>query len=35
MFIFQYSQITQKDIEQLADFLLKYQKVYVTSKLDF
>ena len=28
MFNFQHSQITQKKIEQLADLLLKYPKVY-------
>ena len=34
MFNFQHSQITQKEFEQLADLLLKYQKVYATSKFD-
>ena len=34
MFNFQHSQITQKEIEQLADLLLKYPKVYATSKFD-
>ena len=33
MFSFQYSQITQEEFEQLADLLLKYPKVYATSKL--
>ena len=33
MFIFQHSQITQKVFEQLAE-LLKYPKIYATSKLD-
>ena len=31
---FQHSQITQKEFEQLADLLLKYPKIYATSKLD-
>ena len=34
MFNFQHSQITQKEFEQLADLLLKYLKVYATSKID-
>ena len=34
MFNFQHSQITQKEFEQLADLLLKYPKVYSTSKVD-
>ena len=34
MFNFQHSQITQKEFEQLADLLLKYPKVYATSKSD-
>ena len=34
MFNFQHSQITQKEFEQLADLLLKYPKVYATSKID-
>ena len=34
MFKFQHSQITQKEFEQLADFLLKNPKVYATSKFD-
>ena len=34
MFYFQHSQITQKEFEQLADLLLKYPKVYATSKFD-
>ena len=33
MFNFQHSQITQKEFEQLADLLLKYPKVYATSKI--
>ena len=33
-FNFQHSQITQKKFEQLADLLLKYPKVYATSKFD-
>ena len=31
---FQYSQITQKELQQLADLFLKYTKVYATSKFD-
>ena len=34
MFNFQHSQIRQKEFEQLADLLLKYPKVYATSKFD-
>ena len=34
MFNFQHSQITQQEIEQLADLLSKYPKVYATSKFD-
>ena len=34
MFNFQHSQITQKNFEKLADLLLKYPKVYATSKFD-
>ena len=34
MFIFQHSQITQKEFEQLADLLKKYPKVYATLKFD-
>ena len=34
MFNFQHSQITQKKFERLADLLLKYPKVYATSKFD-
>ena len=34
MFNFQHSQITQKEIEQLADLLLKCPKIYATSKYD-
>ena len=34
MFNFQHSQITQKEFEQLANLLLKYPKVYATSKFD-
>ena len=34
LFNFQDSQITQKEFEQLADLLLKYPKVYGTSKID-
>ena len=34
MFNFQHSLITQKEFEQLADLLLKYPKVYATSKFD-
>ena len=34
MFNFKHSQITQKEFEQLADLLLKYPKVYATSKFD-
>ena len=34
MFNFQHSQITQEELEQLADLLLKYPKVYATSKFD-
>ena len=34
MFNFQHSQIAQKEFEQLADLLLKYPKVYATSKFD-
>ena len=33
-FSFQHSQITQKEIEQLADLLLKNPNVYATSKFD-
>ena len=34
LFTFQHSQITQNEFEQLADLLLKYPKVYATSKFD-
>ena len=34
MFIFQHSQITQQEIEELAELLLKYPIVYNTSKFD-
>ena len=34
MFNFQHSQISQEEFEQLADLLLKYPKVYATSKFD-
>ena len=34
MFNFQHSQLTQNEFEKLADLLLKYPKVYATSKLD-
>ena len=34
MFKFQHSQITRKEVEQLADLLLKYPNVYATSKFD-
>ena len=34
MFIFQHSQLTQNEIEKLADLLLKNPKVYATSKFD-
>ena len=34
MFNFQHSQITQNDFEQLAGLLLKYSKIYATSKYD-
>ena len=34
MFNFQHSQITQKELEQLADLILKYSKVYAASKFD-
>ena len=34
MFNFHQSQITQKKIEHLAELLLKYPKVYATSKFD-
>ena len=34
IFNFQHSQITQKELEQLADLLLKYSKVYTASKFD-
>ena len=34
MFNFQHSQITQNKFEQLAKLLLKYPKVYATSKFD-
>ena len=33
-FNFQYSQITQKEFEQLAELLLKYPMVYATSKFN-
>ena len=35
MFNFQHSQITQNEFEQLADLLLKYPKVFATSKNKF
>ena len=31
---FQHSQITQKEVEQLAELLLKYAMVCATSKFD-
>ena len=34
MFNFHHSQITQEELEQLADLFLKYAKVYKTSKFD-
>ena len=34
MFNFQHSQLTQNEFEKLANFLLKYSKVYATSKFD-
>ena len=34
MFNFQHSQLTQNEFEKLADLLLKYPKVYATSKFD-
>ena len=34
MFNFQHSQLTQNEFEKLADSLLKYPKVYATSKFD-
>ena len=34
MFNFQHSQILQKEFEHLADLLLKYPKLYATSKFD-
>ena len=34
MFIFQHSQLTQNEFEKLADLILKYPKVCVTSKFD-
>ena len=34
MFNFQHSQITQNDFEQVAYLLLKYPRVYATSKFD-
>ena len=34
MFNFQHSQITEKEFEQLDDLLLKYPKLYATSKFD-
>ena len=34
MFNFQHSQLTQNELEKLADLLLKYPKVYATSKFD-
>ena len=34
MFKFQPSQITQNEFEKLADLLLKYPAVYVTSKFE-
>ena len=34
MIIFRYSQTTQKKFEHLAEFLVKYPKVYATSKFD-
>ena len=35
MFIFQHSQNTQKEFEQLAELLPKYPMAYATSKFDF
>ena len=34
MFIFQHSQITQKEFDKLAELLLKFPTVYATSKFD-
>ena len=34
MFNFQHSQLTQIELEKLADLLLKYPKTYATSKFD-
>ena len=34
MFIFQHSQINQKEFHQLAELLLNYHMVYATSKFD-
>ena len=34
MFNFQHSQLTQNEFEKLADLILKYPKVYATSKFD-
>ena len=34
MFIFQHSQITQKEFDKLAELLLKFATVYATSKID-
>ena len=34
MFNFQHSHLTQNEFEKLADLLLKYPKVYATSKFD-
>ena len=34
MFNFQHSQRTQKELDKLADLLLRYPTVYATSKFD-
>ena len=34
MFIFQHSQLTQNEFEKIADLLLRYPKVFATSKFD-
>ena len=34
MFIFEHSQITQKEFNKLAELLLKFPTVYATSKFD-
>ena len=35
MFIFEHSQITQKEFDKLAELFLKFPAVYATSKFDF